>query len=148
MTHISRALKPSYFPWVLGVQRSLTGFQDFFQQQKTANRSVAGTLPKNLFDWEGIVFLDISLVFQIPCEDRCLDPQTAPEKTFRGSKHLFTRYLEDFGRLGFGVLVSYPVEYPKTNDPIHSHFKKDGRFMGFAFGVLQKPIQSPKKNTG
>ena len=41
-----------------------------------------------------------TLVFQIPCEDRCLDPQTAPEKTFRGSKHLFTRYLDDFGRLG------------------------------------------------
>ena len=32
---------------------------------------------------------------------RCLDPQTPPEKAFRGSKHLLTRYLEDFGRLGF-----------------------------------------------
>ena len=32
--------------------------------------------------------------------NRCLDPQTPPEKTFRGSKHLLTRYLEDFGRLG------------------------------------------------
>ena len=35
---------------------------------------------------------------------RCLDPQTAPEKTFGGSKHLFTRYLEDFGRLGLDVI--------------------------------------------
>ena len=31
---------------------------------------------------------------------RCLDPQTPPEKAFRGSKHLLTRYLGDFGRLG------------------------------------------------
>ena len=42
----------------------------------------------------------LSLVFQIPCEDRCLDPQTPLEKAFRGSKYLFTRYLGDFGRLG------------------------------------------------
>ena len=26
---------------------------------------------------------NITLVFQIPCEDRCLDPQTFPEKAFR-----------------------------------------------------------------
>ena len=32
---------------------------------------------------------------------RCLDPQTPSEKAFRGSKHLLTRYLEDFGRLGY-----------------------------------------------
>ena len=31
----------------------------------------------------------------------CLNPQTPPEKAFRGSKHLLTRYLEDFGRLGY-----------------------------------------------
>ena len=31
---------------------------------------------------------------------RCLDPQTPPEKVFRGSKHLLIRYLGDFGRLG------------------------------------------------
>ena len=42
----------------------------------------------------------VTLVLQIPCEDRCLDPQTPPEKAFRGSKHLLRRYLEDFGRLG------------------------------------------------
>ena len=29
---------------------------------------------------------------------RCLDPQTPPEKAFRGSKHLLTRYLGNFGR--------------------------------------------------
>ena len=40
-----------------------------------------------------------TLVFQIPCEDRCLNPQTPPE-VFRGSKHLLTRYLEEFGCLG------------------------------------------------
>ena len=44
--------------------------------------------------------ISISLVFQIPCEDRRLNPQTFGEKAFRGFKHLFTRYLEDFGRLG------------------------------------------------
>ena len=33
---------------------------------------------------------------------RCLNPQTSPEKVFRGSKHLLTRYLEDFGCLGNG----------------------------------------------
>ena len=38
---------------------------------------------------------------------RCLDPQTRPrvqtppEKAFRRSKHLLTRYLADFGRLGY-----------------------------------------------
>ncbi len=31
---------------------------------------------------------------------RCLDPQTSPEKAFKGSKHLLIRDLEDFGRLG------------------------------------------------
>ena len=31
---------------------------------------------------------------------RYLDPQTPPDKAFRGPKHLLTRYLEDFGRLG------------------------------------------------
>ena len=31
---------------------------------------------------------------------RCLNPQTPPEKVFRVSKHLLTRYLEDFGCLG------------------------------------------------
>ena len=41
--------------------------------------------------WGG-EFCSHSLVFQIPCEDQCLDPQTPPEKAFR--------YLEDFGRLG------------------------------------------------
>ena len=30
---------------------------------------------------------------------RCLDPQTFPEKDFRGSKYLLKRYLGDFGRL-------------------------------------------------
>ena len=29
-------------------------------------------------------FSSISLVFQIPCEDRCLDLQTPPEKAFSG----------------------------------------------------------------
>ena len=43
----------------------------------------------------------LSLAFQIPCEDRCLHPQTPPEDAFRGSNYLLTRYLEDFGRLGF-----------------------------------------------
>ena len=36
----------------------------------------------------------------------CLDPPTPPEKAFRGSKHLLTMYLEDFGRLG---LHTFPV---------------------------------------
>ena len=33
---------------------------------------------------------------------RWLDPQTPPEKAFGGSKHLLTRCLEGFGRLGAG----------------------------------------------
>ena len=37
---------------------------------------------------------------------RCLDPQTPPEKAFRGSKYLLTRYLEDFGSLEY----MYPDE--------------------------------------
>ena len=44
---------------------------------------------------------------------RCLDPQTPPEKAFRCSKHLFTRYLEDFGRLGYiAHLISISIPYP------------------------------------
>ena len=35
---------------------------------------------------------------------RCLDPQTPPDKAFRGLKHLLTRYSEDFGRLGINQL--------------------------------------------
>ena len=31
---------------------------------------------------------------------RCLNLQISLEKAFRGSKHLLTRYLEDFGCLG------------------------------------------------
>ena len=46
---------------------------------------------------------------------RCLDPQTPPEKVFRGSKHLLTRYLEDFGRLGFAL--------PKYLDSTEQKFK-------------------------
>ena len=43
---------------------------------------------------------NVALVFQISCEDRCLNPQTSPEvRLFWGSKHLLTRYLEDSGRL-------------------------------------------------
>ena len=34
---------------------------------------------------------------------RCLDPETPPEKAFGGSKHLLTRYLGDFGRLGLAI---------------------------------------------
>ena len=41
-----------------------------------------------------------TLVFQIPCEDRCLDPQIPLEKAFGGFKHLLTRYLGDLQRLG------------------------------------------------
>ena len=42
---------------------------------------------------------------------RCLNPKTSPEKAFKGSKHLLTRYLEDFGCLGWwdpcsGLLIS------------------------------------------
>ena len=43
------------------------------------------------------------ILWEIPCEDRCLDPQTRPEKAFGSSKHLLTKYLEDFGRLGIVV---------------------------------------------
>ena len=41
-----------------------------------------------------------TLDIQTPGEDRCFNPQTSSEKAFRGSKHLLTRYLEDFGCLG------------------------------------------------
>ena len=45
---------------------------------------------------------------------RCLDPQTPPEKVFRGSKLLLRRYLEDFGRLGYTIYIIY----------IHTHYSK------------------------
>ena len=37
----------------------------------------------------------LTLDIQIPCA--CLNPRTSTEKAFRGSKHLLTRYLGDFG---------------------------------------------------
>ena len=49
---------------------------------------------------------DVSLDIQIRVR-RCLNPKTSPEKAFKGSKHLLTRYLEDFGCLGYLV-------YPKS----------------------------------
>ena len=36
-----------------------------------------------------------------------MDPQTPPEKAFGGPKQLFTKYLEDFGRLGHGVFQAF-----------------------------------------
>ena len=33
----------------------------------------------------------LHVVFQIPCEDRCLDPQSPSDKALRGSKRLLTR---------------------------------------------------------
>ena len=51
-----------------------------------------------------------TIVFQIPCEDRCLDPQTPPEKAFRQSKHLLTRYLGNFGRLGIWNLPECAIQ--------------------------------------
>ncbi len=33
-------------------------------------------------------------------QTRYLNPQTSPEQAFRGSKHLLTRCLEDFGCIG------------------------------------------------
>jgi len=44
-----------------------------------------------------IHLFSISLIFQY-LVSRCLEPQTPPEKAFRGSKHLLRRYLEDFGQ--------------------------------------------------
>ena len=35
---------------------------------------------------------------------RYFNPQTSPEKAFRGSKHLLTRYLGDFGCLGYIII--------------------------------------------
>ena len=39
---------------------------------------------------------NLTLDIQIPG----LNPQTSPEKAFQGSKHLLTKYLDDFGCLG------------------------------------------------
>ena len=39
----------------------------------------------------------LPLVFQTPCVSRWANPQTPPDKVFRGSKLLLRRYLEDFG---------------------------------------------------
>ena len=44
---------------------------------------------------------NVSLDIQTPGEDRCLNPQSSPEKAFRGSKYQLTRYSKDFGCLGF-----------------------------------------------
>ncbi len=44
---------------------------------------------------------------------RCLNPQTSPEKAFKGSKHLLTMYLEDFGCLGKHHPVNLGAEVVK-----------------------------------
>ena len=41
----------------------------------------------------------------MPGEDRWLNPETSLEKAFKGSKHLLTRYLEDFGCLGYLLCI-------------------------------------------
>ena len=46
-----------------------------------------------------LTVVSLTLVVQIPHEDRYLNTQTPPEKAFRGSKCLLRRYLQDFGRL-------------------------------------------------
>ena len=43
-----------------------------------------------------------------------MNPQTSPDKAFRGSKHLLTRYLEDFGRLGFPYEKNLLVFFTKA----------------------------------
>ena len=48
----------------------------------------------------GVLMPQKTLVFCRYLLVRCLNPQISPEKEFRGSKHLLTRYLEDFGCLG------------------------------------------------
>ena len=47
--------------------------------------------------------------------NRCLKPQTSPEKAFKGAKHLLIRYLEDFGCLGI-------------DSPANSHIPTQGMF--------------------
>ena len=41
---------------------------------------------------------DITLVFQIPCEDRCLDPQTPPDLVFGGFWKTRVRFQDLFTR--------------------------------------------------
>ena len=60
---------------------------------------------------------------------RCLDPQTPPEKAFRGSKHLLTRYLGDFGRLG-NIIPSPPDWEDVSNHDKHiSHVRSSSAYL-------------------
>ena len=53
---------------------------------------------------------------------RCLDPQTPPEKAFSRSKHLLTRYLEDFGRLGYSQENSWKNQPTKSSSIKRGHY--------------------------
>ncbi len=56
--------------------------------------------------WGGIYVLSNDLyiyIIYIHPNTQWVGPQTFPEKPFKGSKHLLTRYLEDFGRLGLHI---------------------------------------------
>ncbi len=58
--------------------------------------------------------LHYTLGIQSDLVSMCLNPHASPEKAFKGSKHPFTRYLEDFGYLGISQFCSYLVS-PKNH---------------------------------
>ena len=82
---------------------------------------------------------------------RFLDPQTPPEKAFRGSKHLLTRHLVDFGRLGkkkhlqpclifFFKFFSSPH---KPTHPCHQGFTDAVTQMYLSSGVQPQDVTTP-----
>ena len=67
-------------------------------------------LGKRFYRWVLGIFFALRRTQMRGIRSRCLDPQTPPEKAFRGSKHLLTRYLGDFGRLG-NRMIFYHLEW-------------------------------------
>ena len=59
-----------------------------------------------LLNFGGVYFFTLDI--QIP-GSRCLHLETSPEKAFQGSKHLLTRYLEDFWCLEYGCFQKVMV---------------------------------------
>ena len=86
---------------------------------------------------------------------RCLDSQTSPENAFKASKHLLTRYLEDFGCLGIAFIFStYSAhDFRCDKGPIHFDFfggevAKGGRLTPSSRAIFVSMLQFKETNDG
>ena len=83
-----------------------------------------------IFFWKMMFFFnqpftaEPTLVFQIPCEDRCLDPQTPPEvRPKKGAQTpLLTRYSEEIWKTAFHQETRQPLPLSQEGKSFESVF--------------------------